>query len=1691
MQQDRVDRILSYWAGNSPNATALSAPDASPLTYSRLAEQVDMVRRALRRIGIGRDDAVAVALGNGPEMAVASLAVLCACGCAPLNPSLRRRELGFCLDDLGVLALVVDAGSEGAARDLARQRGIPVLEVVRKEGAEAGAFSLHEESSTVAPAGGALDARRVDESSADDIALLLHTSGTTSRPKLVPLRHRNLCASAKGICETLQLSASDSCLNIMPLFHIHGLATMLASLAAGGSVICTPGFYAPEFFGWLRRHRPTWYSAVPTMHQAILRRAEHEEEPLQTDSLRLVRSSSSPLSPKLMRELQKLFGVPVVEAYGMTEASHQIASNPLPPGLAKPGSVGIATGSQIAIMSPQAETLDTPGATGEIVIRGENVTSGYCDCPEDNASAVKNGWFHTGDLGFLDEDGYLHISGRIKEIINRGGEKIAPGEVEEVLLDHPDVVQAAVFAMPDRTLGEEVAAAVVLRQAGSSERSLRRFAAERLADFKIPRRIVIVDEIPTTATGKATRAGLARRLGIEGELVAGAGAANDDPPRDAFEHEGVGASQESRQDYEEALERIWREVLKIPKLGAHESFIELGGDSMLAALIAARVKQRLGRDISIVEFFDAPTVAEHAALLEAHAKPKETAHGVRAEGAGLPHFPRQSKTPLSFIQQRLWFLSQYAPEEPTFNRPLAIRFRGSLDRTALERGLKAIVARHDVFRSRVRAEDGVPFVVTETEAVIELEHLKLHAMSQDQSEAAARRVALNEARRPFDLSCELPIRAKLLRLAEDDHVLCLTIHHIAFDGWSEGVLFRELGAVYERFAAGDVSPLPELSHRYSDFTLWQRGRLQGEVLDGALDFWTSELEGVPTVLSLPSDRPRPAVRRSAGSMVSLSLSVSLSQRLEALSRAQGATLFMTLLTAFEVLLYRYTQQEEFIVGCPTAGRPWVETEPLIGVFINTLALHANLSGNPGFDVLLARTREKTLAAFAHGDLPFEKLVDALRVERDPSRTPLFQVLFELRNFHARATDLEGISLERFDFDTGIAQQDLALDIRSESDGLHFSFKYSTDLFEEASIRRMAEHYRTLLEGLTSVGLERPISELPLLTPQERKQLIEWNRTVVDLPRDRCVHECFEERVAHTPDAVALRFGNDSMTYGELNARANQVAHRLRKLGVQPDEPVAICMRRSADMLVGVLGILKAGAAYLALDPEHPAARQRYMLEDAGAPVVVTQNEFCELSGYGGVLLPIDAEREHLAREPITNPQTITTPDSLMYLMYTSGSTGDPKGVLISHANVLNYISFERQTYRFSSDDCVLLTSSLAWDASTDDIFATFLSGATLVVPSEEEAKEPDSLLRLIDHHGISVLPGVVPSLGRALAAAAGGRAEYRGTVRLFISVGEALQPADVRLIREAFGVSMEIFNHYGCTECTGAQVYFPVTEVADTATSVPIGRPTPNHQVFILDPHQTPVPVGVPGEIYIGGAGLARGYHKRPELTAERFVAHPVSNDPEARVYRTGDRGRFLADGNIEHLGRLDHQVKIRGFRVEPGEVEFSLRAHPSVSNVIVEDRPDHLGNSRLVAYVVARDRELLVTELRDFLSRRLPSFMVPSTFVFLEGFHFTPNGKLDRSKLPDPDVTRPSLREAYAEPRDDDEQKLVAIWSELLGLERIGIHDDFFDLGGHSLLAFQVINRVRDAFGVDLPVHAVFLYPTPAGLLAAVRDSA
>jgi aspartate racemase len=1072
---------------------------------------------------------------------------------------------------------------------------------------------------------------------------------------------------------------------------------------------------------------------------------------------------------------------------------------------------------------------------------------------------------------------------------------------------------------------------------------------------------------------------------------------------------------------------------------------------------------------------------EKRTLLELGLLPKTT------EGRTIARREGDAPCPLSFPQQRFWFLSRMEPENPSYNIPFAVGLKGKLDEQTLERSLTELLGRHEMLRTVFPDRDGVPYQHVLPPEAVRLRKFDLFALTKDRAEAQSRflELANDETQRPFDLAKGPLVTMMLVKFSEVEHVLLVLTHHINFDGWSKEIFIEELESLYGGYRKGDERPLAKPPIQYADFTLWQRERLRGEFLEEHITYWKQRLGDNLPVLELPTDRPRPPVQSYNGGVFRMTLTRELSASLKELSLKQGATLFMTLSAAFNLLLHRYTGDEDIVIGTEIAGRTDIETEKLLGFFVNILVLRTDLSGDPTFRELLGRVRLIALEAYEHQELSFDKLVEELNPERDLSRTPLFQVSIQLKNTPKRSPMREEISMDEYRLDKGFVMFDLVLDIMDEEEGLVCQFEYNTDLFDASTIERMAGHFRMVLEGAVE-DPDKRLSELALLAREERRRVLyEWNDTKTDYPKDKCVHELFEARVESAPDAVAVTCGEESLTYGELNGKANRLAHNLETLGVRSGSMVALCAERSLDAVVGIVGILKAGGAYVPLDPTYPKERLAYMLEDTGAKVLLAQDKLKSVfSEYKGEVVSLDGKVEAPGLNTEGNPENTARPEDPAYVIYTSGSTGEPKGVSVKHRAVVRLV-VNTDYVKLKPSDVIAQASTLSFDAATFELWGALLNGARLEIIPRDIVLSPRDFAEEIRDKGINTIFLTTALFNQFAAEVPWAFA----SVRHLLFGGEAVDPNRVRAVLQN-GAPRRLLHVYGPTENTTFTTWHLIESVAEKVCTVPIGRPIANTSVYVLDSGMNPVPIGVSGELYIGGDGLARGYLNSHELTAEKFVHDPFSSDPGARLYRTGDIVRCHPDGNIEFLGRFDNQVKLRGFRIELGEIESTLTRHPAVKEAVVILREDTPGEGRLAAYIVLQEVwGTSADKLRSFLKEKLPGFMVPPAFVMLDSLPLTPNGKVDREALSKPDAELTEGEEDFAAPRDEVERKLAAIWESLLGVKPIGVRDDFFELGGHSLMAARLFSLIEREFGNNLPLARLFDAATIEGLANVIRE--
>ena len=1623
----------------TPEAIALVF-EQKQLTYRELNERANQLAHYLRSLNVTPEMLVGICLERSIEMIVGILGILKAGGAfVPLAPSQPQERLAFILADTKVEVLLT-------LKKLVV--GIPVppshLVCLDTEYENIATKSKNNPKSGV---------------QSENLAYTIYTSGSTGQPKGVMVNHQAICQGFLWMQKIFPITQQDRILQKLPLTFDFSFWELFWPLMTGACVVLAqPGGEKDSAYlvKLILRQEISILVFVPSVLQVFL-----SEEGLKTcKNIRMVFTSGEPLTSALKArffnqlpncQLYDLFGATenIIVTYWPCQPEEKLSG--FPQGRPFPN-------LSIYVVDEQLQPVSV-GETGELLVGGWGLARGYLNRPEltaqkfisDPFNDQRQGRFYrTGDKVRYLSDGTIEILGRIDNQVKIRGFRIELGEIEEKLSQHPAVKQVVVIAREDVAGDKRLVAYVLLHSSQESEAksisSLRHFLKQQLPDYMIPSSFVVLETLPLNPNGKVDRRAL---------------------PVPEIRPADLPTFVAPRTPIEEMLASIWANILRIDLVGIHDNFFTLGGDSLLAIQIIAQMRVSLGVELSFSRLLEFPTIASLVKIVE------ETSHQeVRPIALPLQPISRSQAIPLSLSQEPLWFLHQLIPEEPVYNEPCTIRLQGAIDVNALSKALNEIIKRHESLRTRFLTVNGQPIQVIDSPGTFNLKLVDLRQFPPVQREAEALRQATKQAKQPFDLTSDLLLRATLMQLADVDYRLFLTFHHIVMDDVSiQSIFLKELGVLYEAYSKGKPSPLAPLRVQYADFAVWQRQWLTQEILESQLDYWKQQLADLP-ILQLPYDRPRPAVESFRGSWQSLVLSKDLTESLKALSQQEGVTLYMMLLAAFKTLLYRYSGSLDIVVGTTSAGRNRPEIEGLIGFFLNTLVLRTDMSGNPTFRQLLGRVREVTLEAYAHEDLPYQKLVQTLQPERNLSLNPLFQVALVLEA--PRPSLNLDWTRSYLDIQTDTAKFDLTLELDLRPEGIVGRFEYNIDLFEAATISRMIEHFKILLAGIVANPQTR-VSELPLLTEQERHQiLVEWNNTTKEYPIDQCIHQLFEEQVTRSPDAIAVVFEDQQLTYRELNQRANCLAHYLQTLGVEPEVLVGICVERSLEMVVGLLGILKAGGAYVPLDPSYPTERIAYMLNDSRLPVLLTQQKLvASLPESEAQIVCLDTQKTAISTEITENPVSSACASNLAYVIYTSGSTGKPKGVQIPHSGLLNLVFWHNRAFLVTSSDRATQLAGTAFDASAWELWPYLAVGASIyLVKTEIILSSPEKLRDWLLSKEITITFIPTPLAEKLLSVPW----PQDGVLRIMLTGGDMLHQYP------SVSIPFKLVNNYGPTENTVVTTSGLVLGDSTDNTLPHIGRPVANTQIYILGPYFQPVPVGVAGELYIGGDGLARGYLNRPDLTVEKFIPNPFNNQPDSRLYKTGDKARYLSDGNIEFLGRLDNQVQIRGFRIELGEIEALLTAHPQVSETVVIVREDTGGNKRLVAYVVTHSQSEIKNKLQDFLKQKLPNYMIPGVFIILDALPLTPNGKVDRRALPAPTTSNDS--DNFILPRTSNEEILAAIWKDVLGLEIVGIHDNFFELGGDSIISLQIIARANQE-GLQITTKQLFLNKTIAELAA------
>jgi amino acid adenylation domain-containing protein len=1628
-----------------PHTTAVLYGDQA-ISYDELEARANRLALHLRGLGVGPESRVGICVRRSPAVLEAILGVLKAGGAyIPLDADYPPERLEHMRRTAGVTVLL----TESALRERLPAQGMAAVVL----DADAQAIAAHPASrpeSGVQP---------------ENLAYVIFTSGSTGHPKGIALAHRGVMNNLWDLNTAHRVGAADRVLLLSSLSFDMSVYETLGILAAGGAVVIPTADEARDPARWAalcRRHAVTVWNSAPALLGLLCDHAE--AHPAQApDRLRLAFLGGDwvpvPLPDRVRAWAPGMADFIVMG--GATEAS--IHSIIYPVHEVDPAWRSIPYGVPMA--NQRAYVLDRhlrpvpTGVAGELFLGGVGLARGYTGragftaerfVPDPVSGDAGSRLYRTGDLARYGADGTIELRGRIDHQAKIRGFRIEPGEIEAALGRHPAVARAVVVARRDGG-GEARLVAYVVAVEGAetpAAAELRAFLRGTLPDWMVPGAYVALERLPLSPNGKVDRKALPAPAAAAGE------------------------GRDPRTPLEAELCAEAAALLGIERVGPEDDFFDLGGHSLAVTRLLGRVRDRWRVEVPIRDFFAAPRVGALADRIPAAAD--------RPAAGAPPLVPvaRTGPVPASAAQARLWFIDRMHPGLATYNIPESLHLSGPLDVAVLERALTDAVRRHEALRTTLAAGEDGPVQVIHPPYAVALPVTDLRGAADP--EAEARRLARAEASRPFDLEAGPLFRVALLRTADQEHRLLLTMHHAVGDGWSTGVLLSELSALYAAFVEGRTSPLADPPVQYADYAAWQRAWMRGEAEAAQLAYWRAALADAPAALELLADRPRPAVQRHRGAELRFAFGSALAEVVRGLARREGATPFIAFLAGLQATLARWSGQDDLVVGTPVAGRRNPALEGLIGFFVNTLAVRTRLDGDPTGAELLARVRQAALGAWDHQDVPFDRVVEAVRPGRSLAHAPLFQVMFALQNAPGCVAPLGPVHARRERVPADRAHFDLTIELEEGEDGIAGLLEYDTDLFDRATAERLVRHWERAMAALAA-DPAAPLSALPLMDDAERDAvLLRANATARPYERDATVHALFAAQAARTPDAPAVVAGDETMSYAALERRANWLAHHLRALGVGPEGRVGVCLPRGTELVVAFLAVLKAGAAYVPLDPDYPAERLAWMEADAGVRVRVTSSALVgRLSSNGLATVRVDDDAAAIAARPDTAPETFRDAEALAYVVYTSGSTGRPKGIGIPHRGVVRLVR-GTDYVRVHPDDAIAQASSASFDAITFEVWGALLNGARVVVIPRETTLDPAALARALGDGGVTTLFLTTALFNTAVRE----RADVFRGLRHVLFGGEAVDPEMVRRCLDG-GAPERLLHVYGPTESTTFASWHRVDAVPADAATVPIGFGVASTTLYVLDAAMRPAPAGVIGELYVGGDGVARGYLGRPALTAERFVPDPFAATPGARLYRTGDRVRWTERG-IEFRGRTDHQVKLRGFRIELGEIESVLLRHAGAREAVALVREDVPGVRRLVAYAVPGNSAVHGGEaIRQALRSHLPDYMVPSAVVTLDALPLTPNGKVDRAALPAPAAEEAG--EGFVAPRTPAEEALAGIWAEVLGA-RVGVHDDFFMLGGHSLLAAQVVTRVRDRLRVDLPVRTLFEAPTVAALSLALE---
>ncbi len=1640
--------IINKWFENIvrmyEDSVAISYNKKS-LSYSELNFKANQLANYLIDKEIGREDIIGICIGKSFEMVTASLAVLkTGAAFVPLDPDYPEERLNYIVDDAKIKLLLTVGDND----KIFKNKNIKIINLDTLK-------NKIDEKKKSNP-----DIEINDE----NLAYVIYTSGSTGKPKGVMLQHKGFCNLIKRMHEDFKVTENSNVLQFASYSFDASVAEIFLPLLirAKLTIIDKEVAISPDTLIDFMNKEGVTHATLPPSLLTLL-----DENKIKGNKtfVSVGDSCSWNIAERFSNKVNFLNGYGPTEAsvgttWSIVDLEQKYFSFTAPIG--KP--IGNA---KVYLLNKDLQSVPV-GGIGEIYIGGIGLARGYLMKPELTAerflpnpfSSVKGERIYkTGDTARFLFDGSIEFIGRVDFQVKIRGFRIEPGEIESQLNSFTEIKNSVVIAVKDSNGNERLIAYIISDEKNIDSEEIKNKLRNTLPEYMIPFAIIQLEEFPLTPNGKVDR----KILGNIDKLDKLINNEVNELPGNANE---------------EIIANIWKDVLKLNQVGIRQNFFEIGGHSLLATQIISRLNESFGIQLPIKYIFDYPTISTLSAEIE------KFSNNTNNNLPDITKIDRTQKIPLSFSQKRLWFLNELKPNDPSYNITNAFRLIGKLNIDAFIKSIKLVVQKHEILRTVFINEHGAPYQKILQEIDLDIQQNDFSNLSLEEAELNAKGIAVKESQKVFNLSKGPLLKIVLIKLNDEQNILIFTIHHIIADGWSIPILIKDIADTYNTIIKNEEVKPEKLGIQYADYSVWQKTFLESDVYKTQLEYWKNKLAGIPPLLELPLDKPRPSVQTFNGSKLSFSLKPELTEALNKVSQKEGVTLYMTMLAAFQLLLSKYSNQDDFVIGTPIAGRNKKEIESLVGFFVNNLVIRAEFNNQLTFRKLLKNVRATSLEAYSNQDLPFEKLVEELQPVRDMSHAPIFQVMFVFQNLPFDSLGISDIELEPVKIETGTTTFDLSLTLSENKNSIHAEFEYNTDLFYESTIEKLIQHYKLILEKLVA-NIKSKVSKIELLTVEEKNKFInKYNNTGTDFNYHTTVHEIFEKITNKYEGEIALKFNdyenniNKELTYSELNKKANKLANYLISKNILTEDKVAICLNRSLDLTTAIIAALKSGGAFLPVDPNYPDDRINYMLKDSDAKfIITTKNLLPKINNTTAELIIIDEiEYDNLSDE---NLGLTIHPENLAYVIYTSGSTGRPKGTMLSHKGLCNLANVQKKAFDISNKSKVMQFSSLSFDASVWETVMALLNGATLQLTSNEIISSGQELSNLLEKENVTTIT-LPPSVLSVL------HFKELPELKTIITAGEAVSNELV----EKWGRNRKFFNAYGPTETTVCASMFLCSEKT-YPKGPPIGKPIDNFRLYILDKNLNLLPEGIPGELCIGGIGLARGYLNKPDITADKFIPDPFSTSKGERLYRTGDLVRYLPDGNIEFLGRIDQQVKVRGFRIELGEIDAQLRRLDNVVDSTVIVKENAAKEKQIIAYLVTNDnKDIDIPNVRALLAKVLPEYMLPSAFMKLNKIPLTPNGKVDKAALPVPKISAMNLGVDFVAPRNETENKIVEIAKDLLSIDKIGVLDNFFMLGGHSLLATQFISHIRDAFNIEIPLRQIFETPTIEGIALAVKKA-